>query len=246
MGGAPGIRSLAAHALWLLALAFGAAVARGEPATTGAAPETSAAVAGRVRVLARGLLGGLREQEDHAGVLLYLTGFRSAPPDQPALLRQRDERFEPRLLPIVAGQTVLFPNDDPIYHNVFSVAPLQPFDLGQYKSSEPPRSQVFAHPGLVSVYCNIHPKMIAYVAVLENAAFAETDPSGDFEIRGVPEGRVTLHAWTPGATRVSRDLELRAGERAQVELELQRVDREPPHSRKDGSPYPERGYRRWQ
>jgi hypothetical protein len=140
----------------------------------------------------------------------------------------------------VAGQTVAFPNEDPLYHNVFSVSPLQPFDLGQYKASEPPREQVFSQPGLVPVYCNIHPKMLAYVAVLENGAFATTDASGAFEIPGVPAGRFTLHAWAPGAQRVSQEIEVRAGERAEVALDVRLLERIAPHKRKDGSEYPKR------
>ena len=223
------------------ALALGATLAtraQGEPPGTRAAPD-AAVVVGSVRVLERGFFGGLQEAEERGGVLVYLTGYREPAPDQVASLRQRHESFDPRLLPIVAGQTVVFPNEDPIYHNVFSVSPVQPFDLGQYKASEAPRSQVFERPGLVPVYCNIHPKMISYVVVLENRAFTSTDASGGFEIRGVPVGRVTLNAWVPGAERVSRDLELAAGERVHVELELQ-VQGIPPHKRKDGSRYPDK------
>ena len=71
-----------------------------------------------------------------------------------------------------------FPNRDRLYHNVFSVSPTLSFDLGQYKSSDPPRTQVFEKAGLVPVYCNIHPQMISYVVVLENRAFAVTGEDG--------------------------------------------------------------------
>jgi hypothetical protein len=213
---------------------------RAEPVQPPAGAEPAdAVVAGSVRVLTRGLFGGLREAEDRSGVLVYLTGFRTPPPDRVAYLRQRGESFEPRLLPVVAGQTVSFPNEDPIYHNVFSVSPVQRFDLGQYRAGEPPRSQVFASPGLVPVYCNIHPKMISYVAVLENGAFATTDAAGGFEIRA-PAGPVTLHAWMPGAERVTRELELSPGERVALALEVRQVERIGKHKRKDGSNYPEK------
>jgi hypothetical protein len=222
-----------------LVAAFGIATplrAEPEPAATA---DAGAVVSGSVRVIARGLFGRLREQEDRSGVLVYLTGFQAPPPDRVALLRQHDQSFEPRVLPIVAGQTVSFPNEDPIYHNVFSVSSLQPFDLGQYKAGEAPRSQLFPRPGLVPVYCNIHPKMISYVVVLENGAFTSTDAKGAFEIRGVPAGPVTLNAWVPGSERASRGIELAPGGRAEVELELQ-VEKTPPHKRKDGSRYPEK------
>ena len=229
-------------ALAPLAALVAAAPGRAEPAQAPADPP-EAVVAGSVRVLTRGLFGRVHEAEDRSGVLVYLTGFRSAPPDGAVLLRQRDESFDPRLLPVVVGQTVTFPNEDPIYHNVFSVSPVQPFDLGQYRAGEAPRSQVFAKPGLVPVYCNIHPKMISYVAVLENSAFATTDAAGGFEIRAAPAGRVTLNAWMPGAERVSRELELAPGQRATVELEVRQLERTPGHKRKDGSRYPDKRQR---
>jgi hypothetical protein len=229
--------ALALALAWTIPL-VPAAPGRAEPAPAAAEP-SDALVAGSVRVLTRGLFGGLREAEDRSGVLVYLTGFRTPPPERVAFLRQRDESFEPRLLPVVAGQTVRFPNEDPIYHNVFSVSPVQPFDLGQYRAGEAPRSQVFAKPGLVPVYCNIHPKMISYVAVLENGAFATTDAAGSFEIRA-PAGPVTLHAWMPGAERVTRELELAPGERVALALEVRQVERTGKHKRKDGSEYPDK------
>lgn len=223
-----------------LALLAAAPAPAAEPAAPGASASPGAVVSGRVRVLARSLFGGLREREDRSGVLVYLTGFRRPPPSGAARLRQIGEHFEPRVLPVVAGQSVVFPNEDPIYHNVFSVSPVQPFDLGQYKAGDPPRAQVFERPGLVPVYCNIHPRMISYVAVLENDAFATTDASGEFEIRGAPPGRVVLHAWIPGAERVSREIELHEGQPAVLELELRSLEKVRPHKRKDGSEYPKK------
>jgi plastocyanin len=187
-------------------------------------------------------LVGFREGPDNAGALVYVTGFASAPPSGVALLHQRDEQFEPRLLPIVAGQTVSFPNHDRIYHNVFSVSPDRPFDLGQYKSKDPPRDVEFDHPGLVPVYCNIHPQMLAYVVVLENDAFAMSASDGSFEIDGLPAGALELHAWIPGAKRVTVPVAIEPGAERVVELRLDQEERIPPHKRKDGSDYPKPRY----
>lgn len=210
----------------------------GAVSSAGAVAE-DATVRGSVVILRKRLFRGLKESDDRSGALVYVTGFESPPPAERATLIQRDERFEPRLLPVVAGQTVSFPNQDPIYHNVFSVSPVQPFDLGQYRSSDPAGSQSFESPGLVPVYCNIHPEMISYIAVLENTAFVVTGEDGTFEIPAIPAGRVTLNAWLPGAERVSRALDLAAGDVEIVDLELRATERASPHRRKDGSRYPE-------
>jgi plastocyanin len=198
-------------------------------------------VIGTVRVQERALFSGLRERDDRSGVVVYLTGFAASSATDTVKLGQRDERFEPKVLPIVVGQKVEFPNYDRLYHNVFSVSPVKSFDLGQYKSSDSPRSVVFDEPGLVPVFCNIHPHMISYVVVLENPSWAITGVDGGFELRGAPPGRVTVNAWFPGAQHVSREVVLADGDPVQVDLELQVTDRIEPHTRKDGSPYPRPG-----
>lgn len=207
---------------------------------------TGTVVRGSVRVKERSLFAGLRDREDRSGVVVYLTGFAQPGEPAPATLSQRGERFEPKLLPVVAGQEVVFPNFDRLYHNVFSVSPVKKFDLGQYRSSDPPRSVVFESPGLVPVYCNIHPHMISYVVVLENPAYAVTGPDGSFELKGAPAGPVTVNAWIPGATRVSQQLTLAEGGASEVELELVASERAAPHTRKDGSAYPRPGTEHYQ
>jgi plastocyanin len=202
------------------------------------AAEPAGAVRGSVSVLQATLFGGRKPARDRGGVLVYLTGFTRAAKRPRAALEQHDKRFVPRVLPIVVGQEVTFPNRDRIYHNVFSVSPVHPFDLGQYQSEDPPKTEVFAQPGLVPVYCNIHPEMISYVVVLENDAFAVTARDGSFAIESAPPGRWTLNAWLPGSRRESREVEIRAGETVRAELELRDPEKVLPHRRKDGTPYP--------
>ena len=224
-------RALAAIAM--TAALFGADLARG------ADDAASASVRGSVELLRRKLLGGIGPSDDRSGVVIYVTGFQRDAPREVALLAQDDKQFVPRVLPIVRGQTVHFPNEDDIYHNVFSVSPLASFDLGQYKASDAPRSVEFERAGLVPVYCNIHPQMLSYVVVLENDAYAVTTPDGRFAIGGLPaDSDLVLNAWIPGAQRVSQPLRVAAGETREVELRVEQSQRLAPHRRKDGSTYP--------
>ncbi len=208
-------------------------------ATRAAAADAFGVIEGRVTVLRSGLFGAAAPG-DPSGVIVYVTGFTRPAPAGDEQLEQQNERFHPRILPIVAGQTVTFPNRDRIYHNVFSVSPVHSFDLGQYRSSDAPKSERFDTPGLVPVYCNIHPSMIAYVAVLENDAFARSGPDGRFRIERVPAGARVVQAFVPGAQRVSQTLVVEAGRVHELVLTLE-AGRIAPHTRKDGSDYPRPG-----
>jgi plastocyanin len=218
-------------------IALAVALALAQAATARGGDDATGTVRGAVSVLKRSLFG-TRASDDRSGVVVYVTGYGEPPPKGEIALEQQNEKFVPRVLPIVAGQTVVFPNRDRLYHNVFSVSPITTFDLGQYKSSDPPRTQSFPTPGLVPVYCNIHPDMISYVVVLENRAFAVTGEDGRFELHGVRPGKLALNAWLPGAQRVTREIELAPGAALAVDLELAQTQTIPPHLRKDGTPYP--------
>jgi len=105
-----------------------------------------------------------------------------------------DKTYAPHVVVVPVGSTVRFPNHDPFNHNVFSVSEPNSFDLGLYGRGEA-KSHTFDHPGLVRVYCNVHPRMVAYVLVMENRYFAQPSNDGSFTIDNVPAGRYRLHVW---------------------------------------------------
>jgi plastocyanin len=112
-----------------------------------------------------------------------------------AEVRQKDAMFVPHVLPIMVGTTVEWPNDDPIFHNVYSKSDAKPFDLDLYKKGDPAKHVTFDKPGEVDVFCSIHARMSCIILVLENPFFAVTDPHGRFTITNVPPGKYTLVAW---------------------------------------------------
>jgi plastocyanin len=103
--------------------------------------------------------------------------------------------FSPHVLPIMAGTTVEWPNNDRIYHNVFSMSDAKQFDLGLYKGNPPDKRVKFDKPGRVDVFCSIHTSMNCIVLVLENPYFAATDGNGNYKIPNVPPGKYKLKAW---------------------------------------------------
>jgi len=107
---------------------------------------------------------------------------------------QKDANFEPHVLPIVVGTTVRWPNEDDIFHNVFSTSEGNEFDLGYYKKERVPE-MVFTKVGKVDVFCAIHTKMHCIILVLPNPFFAAADEKGRFVIRNVPAGTYRLKGW---------------------------------------------------
>ena len=197
-------------------------------------------VTGDITVFRKKLFGKLKKKKDMSGVVVYITGFKNEAPEKIPDIVQEDKEFSPVILPVVAGQEVRFPNLDKIYHNVFSISPVKSFDLGQYKSTEPPKLVTFENPGLVPVFCNIHPEMITYVVVLENNAYAITDKDGTFQIGNVPPGTYNVNAWLPQAKRVSQEIVIQPGEKTEIHLEVAEILKIKPHDRKDGSNYPKK------
>lgn len=106
----------------------------------------------------------------------------------------RGKMLLPHVLAIPAGSTVDFPNDDPISHNLFSLSSNNAFDLGLYRKGAG-KSQRFDTPGLVNVYCNVHPNMSAAIMVMDTPYYAFSDQTGSYTLQNVPAGRYRLIAW---------------------------------------------------
>ena len=135
-------------------------------------------------------------EEAPRGAFEELTGGRSR-------INQINEQFVPRVLAITTGTIVDFPNNDRIYHNVFSLSKPRTFDLGRYAAGGS-RAVRFDRPGIVRVFCDIHSHMSAWILVFNHPFFATTDEDGRYVIRNVPPGSYSLAVWhetLPGETR---------------------------------------------
>ncbi len=137
----------------------------------------------------------VRRNKDYSGVVIWLQPVgRPAPaaPPRHEQMKQKERHFTPHVLAISVGSTVDFPNLDPIYHNAFSNFSGQPFDTALYAPGTK-KSQTFKLPGIVRVFCNIHPTMSAIIAVLPTPYYAATPANGRFTIPNVPQGDYELH-----------------------------------------------------
>ena len=116
---------------------------------------------------------------------------------------QRDEAFDPHVLPIVVGTTVDFPNNDHTYHNVFSLSKTKTFDLGRYAAGRS-KAVRFDRPGIVRVFCDIHSHMSAFILVFAHRYFSLSDSAGLYRLENVPPGTYTVVAWNESAPLESR------------------------------------------
>lgn len=175
----------------------------------------------------------------NANVIVYVVGFADPPgsrPASPVKVEQKGRSFVPDLVAITVGDTVSFPNSDPFLHNVFSQSSARKFDLGSFKKGDT-KEKEFPAPGVVDVYCNIHPEMAATILVLPNRRHTRTGADGTFVLDGIPEGTWTVFAYTRRAAKpVSARVSVKAGTEARIDLALQR-GAEPPHLNKYGEKY---------
>ena len=201
-----------------------------------AGPADAGDIVGVLTVLEKGGAAPLKSFEN---AVVFVVGLPTPPPDTPAVMDQHDKTFEPRLLPVIAGQQVRFINSDAVQHNVFSPHPDEPFDLGRYPAGES-RLFTFKVPGRHRIYCDIHQKMIADVFVLTGRYYALTDTRGAFRIEGVPAGTHTLRAWHifGGAGQATVQVPQTGAVQVDFSLESQKVVLElEDHHDKSGKPY---------
>ena len=196
-----------------------------------------AKVTGRIVILEK----DNKPSPDLGDAVLYLEG--AGAPARPATVEIAitDKVYAPHVVVVPAGSTVRFPNHDPFNHNVFSVSEPSQFDLGLYGRGEA-RSHVFAEPGLVRVYCNVHPRMVVYVLVMANRHYAQPGADGSFTFDNVPPGRYRLHVWHERIpAEVVKDVTAGAGSGGGGDLQIAlnaRGYRWEPHRNKYGRNYP--------
>lgn len=182
-----------------------------------------------------------KAKEDNSNVVVFLDSVESKEPFLPPavnpVMHQTGKKFSPEVLPVLAGTTVDFPNDDNVFHNVFSLSKPKPFDLGIYKQKTT-KQVTFDEPGLVKVYCNIHPNMTAYILVLSSPYFALTDKEGNFVISGIPDENYTVRAWQRFGPEAEEDISFYESKEMSINLRLTEEKVSIKHKNKWGRDYP--------
>lgn len=187
--------------------------------------------------IVRGVVDVKRADKVPAGaVLVYVVGFAEPAAKAPLVVKQVEKKFTPDLIVATAGGSVSFPNGDPFLHNVFSPTSERSFDVGSYPKGES-RTRSFPKPGVIDIYCNIHPEMSATLVVLPNTRFAIADATGRFELK-VPAGTWTLFAYSRRADRPrSTQITVAEGGNVETSIVLDEIPKEFKHRNKYGEAY---------
>ena len=151
-----------------------------------------------------------------------------APPEprsrRTVAIEQVDREFVPYVSVIQAGTTVTFPNRDAILHHVYSFSPAKTFEIKLY-TGQSPDAILFDRAGVVTLGCNIHDWMVAYILVVPTPHFAKTDSRGLARLPELAPGRYEVHAWHPqqrsGVAAQSFALNASGAARAVVDFDLQ-------------------------
>ncbi|HIE27646.1 TPA: hypothetical protein EYP66_10195 [Candidatus Poribacteria bacterium] len=178
----------------------------------------------------------LRSLEDVVIFIEKVGENKFAPPEEPAILDQRNLVFIPHVMPILVGTKVDFPNNDNVRHNVFSPSKAKKFNLGTYGIGET-KSMLFDKPGKISLLCNVHAEMSAFILVLKNPYFAVTDKEGKFSIpndkamkaakvsekhKDLPAGKYIIRTWHEKLKNATQEVIVPEEGEVQVELSLTR------------------------
>ena len=154
-------------------------------------------VAGREDVVARGV--DLAREPLQALVAgdgerpLLVGGQRRA-----VVIEQVDREFLPYMTVVQTNTPVVFPNRDPIQHHVYSFSPAKNFEIKLYSGNSP--QVLLDKPGMITLGCNIHDWMIAYIYVADSPYFAKTGSDGQAVLAALPAGRYRVHVWHPRMT----------------------------------------------
>lgn len=190
-----------------------------------------------------------RHIRDDAKTVVWLTPLGTTPPpflsiqqkSQIPRLVQKDKSFHPSLLVIPAGGQVEFPNQDPFFHNVFSLFDGKRFDLGLYEGGSTQFVR-FDRPGISFIFCNIHPQMSAVVIALDTPYYAISNGRGEITVSNVFPGRYQMHVFHPSVSpdalrAVEREVTVASGDAFLGTLNLVETSLEIAHKNKYGRDY---------
>lgn len=139
-------------------------------------------------------------------VLSFYPVSGKAPPSsvKTVIIDQVDKEFLPEVTVVPLGTPVFFPNSDSIRHQLYSLSKTKSFEIPLY-SGTPSNPIVFDKPGVVTLGCNIHDWMLAYIYVADTPYYVKTDSGGKARMEGLGEEQYTVTVWHPRMKTAVKD-----------------------------------------
>jgi plastocyanin len=152
--------------------------------------------------------GKVSGMKGHSVVYVDVVPGKTFPPaKEHPIMNQKGLLFAPHIMVVQQGTTVEFLNSDTVQHNVYWSAisgdKKSGHNMGTWPKGEK-RPFTFDKAGVISLLCNVHPEMDGYIIVSPTPYFAETDDSGSYKIKDVPDGSYNLVVWHEGAKSQSK------------------------------------------
>ena len=142
-----------------------------------------------------------------------------------AVMDQVDKTFVPEILAVRKGTAVIFPNSDSVAHQVYSFSAAKRFALPLYRGRPYP-PVVFDRPGVVTLGCNIHDRMVGYIFVTDSPYFGKTNAQGIVEWHSLSAATYRVDIWSPHLAAAEPDRAITTSESNAAELVI-RLARQP-------------------
>lgn len=165
----------------------------------------------------------LGEHNTLGDVFVYVkSGLANAqypPPSEPALITQAGCNYAPHVLGVMIGQKVKFLNPDGTMHNVHVMSKVNPEFNGSMPEFRKEMEAVFNKPELMfPVRCDVHPWMLAWIAVMPHPYFAVTKADGHFAIKGLAAGTYEIEVWQEKLGRQSATITVKDGASQKIDF----------------------------
>lgn len=137
-----------------------------------------------------------------ANVFVYVksglpAGQKFAPPETPVTLDQQGCLYHPTVLGVQVGQPLVILNSDALLHNVHGFVKGAEFNSAMPKQGQKIEKKLKKEQVLISVKCEVHPWMHAWIGAVDHPFFAVTDEKGGFELKNLPKGSYELELVHP-------------------------------------------------
>jgi plastocyanin len=145
-------------------------------------------------------------------------GAATAKAGQP-VIDQNGCKFNPHVLAMTPGELDI-KNSDDILHNIHTYSQANPAINKAQPKFKKVMTEKFEKPEIIKITCDVHSWMLGWIAVMPHPFFGVTDGNGATKIENVPAGKQTLEVWHETLGKMTKEVDVKAGQTTKVSLEM--------------------------